>query len=215
MKTSVQTGHNRRRLKVGIAWFRVMPWFSVVGSILFFASWILQNRFASRWTEQRLHLERGQLVIDVQEVRMEQWQIPFLQERYKREPDKRLLAASALKLIQSLSNLNYWSAARVATGPTAEKLIGEKNALQDKALELYRDGQVDALVKLYESSTVISNRMQIPEVTTQAFGDRLREVNRNEDWYNVTFFITYCIGTLMIGWEWVRNRRIASAGERK
>ncbi|MBA7657099.1 hypothetical protein ES703_65030 [subsurface metagenome] len=82
------------------------PWLAVLGSILVFASWILQNRFTADVMQERTRLQNSQTVIDLEQLRMEQWQIMYLTEKRKQNPDPEILLPSVFKALQAYLNLS-------------------------------------------------------------------------------------------------------------
>ena len=61
--------------------FAFFPWLAIVGSVLIFVSWILQNHSTSAATQERIRLQNSQMIIDLEQTRMEQWQILYLTEK--------------------------------------------------------------------------------------------------------------------------------------
>src|SRR5215210_1128320 len=95
-------------------WYRKIPWITVLGASLIFASRIRQNYFKSNWTTERNRLERSQLVLDIEQGRANLWELALSQELNKEKPDEDVLLLTARQVIETEMLLSSWSEGRLA-----------------------------------------------------------------------------------------------------
>jgi hypothetical protein len=192
-------------------WWKKLPWLTVIGAVAMFLSWILQYHFAAEATGARLYLERSQLSIDLQQIRMEQWHILYLQEKAKPTPDQQVLLASAFKSLQAYLNLAAWSSARVREDDvSAAKDIDEKNAVQVNLIALYKAGDLNALEKDLRTTGLIESRFDLANIWGAAFHKKLYEVKCRENRYTMLFVSTFALGGLVAAWDFMSRIRNAA-----
>ena len=186
------------------------PWLTAVGAVAMFVSWIFQNQFAAGFTEERLALERTQPTIDLAQLRMEQWEILYLQEKAKPNPDRNILLTAAFKTLQARLNLEAGSSARRRKAESeAAKDISEKNEVQESLAERYKSGDLEWLEKDLQQSAAISNEFNLGGIENEDFGEKLARARQLEHWFTVLFVSTFALGSFAAAWDYVRRIRRA------
>lgn len=197
-------------------WLREFPWIGVIGSIVMFLSWILQSQFASNAAAERMRLDRSQLSIDLQQMRMESWQAIYMQEKAKAEPNKSILLASAYKTLQSQLNLAAWASARIREKESdAGSDISQKNAVQAALAKMYRDQDLAALEDDLRKSANVLNQLNVIENFNSKFEERMTDVRRQEQWFTLLFSGLYVLGTFMLGVQFLLKFRAERTQSKK
>jgi hypothetical protein len=184
---------------VGRPWYRRFPWLPVLGSILIFVSWVFQYKYASEATEERLRLERTQTAIDLQQLRLDQWNILYLQEMSKKDADQKVILAATFKQLQSSLNLTAWSSARVDDPAQAAQDIAEKKQAEARLMELYKAGNFQALDSDLKKSVTIENEFNLTETLNNAFSRKYSQLVADERLKTWIFLATFILGSVMIG----------------
>ena len=104
-------------------WFHRIPWLTLMGSLMIFASWLTQNWLKVHWEGEKAKLERSQLAVDIEQNRTDEWTNTLWQELHKEKPSKEVLGLSALKIIETSSNLSAWIRGRLMDDPVAYSRI--------------------------------------------------------------------------------------------
>ncbi len=113
----------QKNAKAPMKWFRPIPWLTLVGSLLIFASWLTQNWLKVHWEGEKAKLERSQLAVDIEQNRMDEWTNTLWQELHREKPSKEVLGLSAQKIIETSSNLSAWIRGRLMDDPVAYSAI--------------------------------------------------------------------------------------------
>ena len=188
------------QVKLGGSWYQRFPWIAVLGSILIFVSWVFENKYANEATEERLRLERSQMAIDLQQIRMEQWQILYLQEKSKPDPDQKIVMAAAFKALQSYANLVSWSFARVRDAQSeAARDIQDKNQVQDNLIRRYKAGDVAALEEDLKNVATIESQLGIAKKLSEKFNEKYAKVTARKERITWIFLAAYVLGSVMVG----------------
>lgn len=179
---------------------RTFPWLGVFGATLIFLSWVFQNKTVADATGKRLYLERSQLAIDLQQMRMEHWNAIYLQEKSKPQPSDKIVRVAALKTLQSYGNIVAWSSARLQTNPLkAESDIAEKNAVQ-RAMETSTTAEIEAdLTKSFQ----LENELHIAGEFASRFNAAYTDVTSTENMFTLLFLATYILGSILVGFEFM------------
>jgi len=176
--------------------------------MLVFLSWVFQNYFATQATEQRLRLERSQLAIDLQQSRMEQWHILYLQEKSKQEPDANTLTAASFKTLQSYLNVAAWSSVRLRENPADENAdVQEKYKVHERLVTLYKSGNLEALEDDLRTVIALESQLRISDIFSDEFRKRYARVEEREKRLTWLFVFTYALGSVMIGADFMLKLR--------
>jgi len=169
---------------------------------------MLQNKYTGEATADRLRLERSQLTIDLQQMRMEQWQIAYMQEKAKQQPNSAVLLAAAFKALQAKANLAAWSSARVSEEQSdAAAAIQGIQPVRLGLAKLFKEGNLQALEDDLHSSAALDSELGITELFTEKFKERYARISEREDRLTWFFVLTYILGSMMIGADFVLKSR--------
>jgi hypothetical protein len=187
------------------AWYNKIPWLFCLGSILIFASWLLQNHLQSTWLSEKNYLDTTQLLISIEEGHMTEWLIYRLQEQSKPNPDSAILGTCSLKYIQHSANILTWAATRITDQANNRlSLPFEKQQLFDKAVNWYRHGDFAHLIALADSMTKHQNKFG-PDLI-QKHNEKYVNVVQAEERSNFWFFWAYFIGTFLVGFDFIKSK---------
>ena len=179
--------------------WRQLPWLGIVGAILIFLSWVFQNKLANDATAERLRLERAQLAIDLQQMRMNLWEIAYLQEKSKDRPNNDVLLAAAFKALQSRLNLFAWSFAAIRDDEASiSRDITEKNFIQENLIERFKQRNLQQLENDLSESAKIEDKHRLASTLHTKFTKKYEEIAAKEDKYTLMFILTYIIGSVMV-----------------
>jgi hypothetical protein len=192
---------------------RDWPWLTAIGAVLMFCSWICQNQFAAQFSEERQRLERTQLSIDLAQLRMEQWQVVYMQEKAKSNPDSKILLAASFKALQAHLNAVAWSSAggREDEAQAAQDIYS-KNVVQGKLAERYKHGELEALEKDLNESAAIENQLDVVGNLTEDFVKKFARTRQLENWCTTLFIIMFALGSFVAALDFVRRRRRVTSG---
>ena len=187
---------------------------TAVGSTLLLGSFISQNYYKSRWSDERARLARSQLVVDVAEVRMEHWQTLLRSEQSRPAPDQELLKLAALKYIESLGNLEAWAAVKTMQDVRAANLmLGVKNAITKRAQDVYRRGDLRELIRLANQLGASVKDLDEKFDLNERFKTLVDAVNAEEAWWDRMYMSAYIVGSIIVGTAFLlgRHGRLAEA----
>jgi hypothetical protein len=194
----------------GRPWYGRIRWLFALGSILMSLSWVFQYKFATDANAERSQLEQSQTIVDISELRMDQWEILYLQEKSKKDPDQTILLVAAFKELQSLYNLMSDASARVRSDDAQiANDIAVKNQAQVEIADLYAAGNLVALESYLQKSATVANYTG-PKFNN-AFSHKYFEVLEHEQRMTWTFLTLFILGSLLIGVDYVRRDKDGSA----
>ena len=186
-------------------WYRKIPWLTLIGSLLIFASWLTQNWLKVRWENEKARLERSQLAVDIEQTRMDEWTNTLWQELHKEKPSREVLGLSALKIIETSSNLSAWIRGRLMDDPASyADVIQKKKALQSNARVMFEKGDYENVVKASQYLQLLMK--DVDDEAMEHFGYRVSEVNRSQQSYDSIFLFAYIVGSALLAFEYVRKK---------
>jgi hypothetical protein len=166
-------------------------------------SWVFQYKFATDANAERSQLEQSKTNVDIAELRMDQWEILYLQEKHKKDPDQTILLLAAFKELQSLYNLMSEASVRVRSDDVqVAKDISVKNQAQSEIADLYAAGNLVALESYLRESATVAN--YVGHKFNNAFSNKYSEVLQHEQRMTWTFLTLFILGSLLIGVDYVR-----------
>jgi hypothetical protein len=185
--------------------FRRIPWLTLMGSLLIFASWLTQNWLKVHWESEKAKLERSQLAVDIEQNRMDEWTNTLWQELHREKPSKEVLALSALKIIETSSNLSAWIRGRLMDDPVAYRgIIEKKKQLQADARAMFEKGDYDNVVNASQYLQLLMR--DTDDEAMEQFGYRVDAVNRSQRRYDSIFLLAYILGSGLLAFEYVRKK---------
>ncbi|MCX6258547.1 MAG: hypothetical protein NTW49_11725 [Bacteroidia bacterium] len=191
--------------------FKNYPWIAMLGAFLIFLSWILQNYFNSSRIDEKLQMNQTQMMIDLQQIRFEHWQSIYIIEKRKIKPDTTIMLGAIFKTLQSYQNLVAWSAARVnKSDEKVAEIINLKNLTQVALAQLYQSRNLNALETDLSKCIETENATNFSSIMTDKFVDKYSNNENSLRIYSVLFLISYIIGSLLIGLDFmirINNRK--------
>ena len=196
---------NSKENKLSAPKFTLTNWIVILGSIIIFASWIVEKQLQSKWKEEKERLNRSQLVIDVTENRRANYEIALINEVQKDEKDELIIATCQQRLIRTYLDLLTWSKGRVSND------IDEYNRLIDSKREIDEQTRIAILKNDY---TLISNYFELVfhvfnktyMVLDNDFLTQVSIVNENEKWWTNIFMLLYIVGSILLGVSYVMGQ---------
>lgn len=185
---SKKSESRQKNARLSRKWFRKVPWVTLMGSLLIFASWLTQNWLKAHWENEKSKLERSQLAVDIEQNRMDEWTNALWQELHKEKPSKEVLGLSALKIIETSSNLSAWIRGRLMDDPAAYRdTIQKKKQLQSDARAMFEKGDYDNVVKASQYLQLLMK--DTDDEAMEQFGLRVDAVNQSK----IRFGIPSCL----------------------
>jgi len=183
-----------------------IPWLFVFGSILIFLSWILENHFARKWTDELQDIEWDQITLDVQEVRRDVWNAAFTADSCSGSPSKEFMGRSAFYMIRCMTNISAWSADRfVESDDELKAIYRKKKARRDEARCFLSNAQYDSLIQMRMDLIVSEAEERKAEEESKAIVAKRNKIQNKAVFANIWYVLIFAIGSRCIGVAWMRS----------
>jgi len=122
VKKAKEAGPRLSTSRVGTI-LRIFPWIGLLGVVLLFGAWVLQNKVTADLAQERAELDRSQLTVDLQQLRLEAWTRMYNEQLTADRKNQELLGMSAAKALQAYTQIVFYSDLRVETDETKKEQI--------------------------------------------------------------------------------------------
>lgn len=131
-----------------------------------------------------------------------------MEEKAKSQPDSKVLLAATFKALQADANLAAWSAARVRDENDDAKLDVQAIAhVRDSLTKLYKEGNLTALEADLNTVVQLDDKLGMADFLTDKFKERYAKVSEKERSLTLLFILTYVLGSIMVGVDFVLQGR--------
>ena len=175
-----------------------VSWLTMIGGIIIFASWIVDKKLQSKWTDQKEFLKRSQLVIDITEVSRSTYELAYYEQVRKNSIDSIQVSFIQLNLARVYLNLLSWSKGRISDdADNYSKLISSKR-------KIFEDNQRALLANDYKGISRTFNMVaalfaQDYMELDNKYSTLVGEVNDKEDFWGSVFISLYILGSIVLG----------------
>jgi hypothetical protein len=207
---AVSTTDSGRQQRIGREPVRV-PWLSVLGGVLLFCAWAVDNYLRSDRTARLREMDLAQEHVSTNEILKNQWETVLLQARLVPEPDSLLVAEAALHYIQFASNVVVGTSRAITPSelPLAEQRRRREEIL-DSARARFAKHDLSGVVSL--ASMMQNIELHLAPDLTSRFADRYGDVKIEEKRLNSIFLLLYVLGSLVVGAGYLWSLRAPVAG---
>lgn len=174
---------------------------TALGITILFSSWIAQNYFKARWLDERLYLEKTQLLIEIETANAQRWQRELNSEAFRIPRNTILYSDAAYNFTRSITTIIAWEEARVAEEEYKATPIIVKNLMHAKAKELFDKRDLNGLLKLASDAGQVQNDF-IKELD-EKYSLQLNKARDRSSLWDSIFILFYVIGSLLIGTGWI------------
>jgi hypothetical protein len=189
----------------GISWFRAASAPTAWGSALLFVAFIAQNAIMPLWTDEVRRLERSQLAIDIETARRDLWVVAFADaSRTKADPE--LVATFLVRVLEANKRLLSWSAGRIAqSAEEYSKILADRDITIERARQLAKSRDPSALLPM--AARAAKDTEVLLPLHDEKFFEAVDDARSRETRWYWTFVGMYVVGSALVGFDFVRERR--------
>ncbi len=188
---------------------RPLPLLGILGAILIFFSWGVENIYLSDSGAEVGYLTATQAIINSEQQRHDVWSESLLVHSQLRETSPKAYAAIALKASQTLLRLIAWGEARLHPADSsipATMMLAKDITIGDQE-RLFAEGQFGAVIENYETFAKAANSSDEMRVAATRFSNLLKEARDSENNARSWFLRFYIVGGLLSGAQYLLTRR--------
>lgn len=191
---------------------RWATYFKVIGTILLFVSWIVQNRLQNEMTTKKQYFFETRVIVSIEESKANQWEIARRQAEKQSPEDRNFLSLTEFKLISHLANAYSTAKFRnnLNDSESRQAIWREYRGYQDSARHFHQTNKYKELTTLRKS---VEEKVEAECVGLIQEHERQYSVvvSQEETWATV-FCWCYIVGSLAIacGFVIAKNEKPSS-----
>lgn len=186
-------------------WFsklKLNSWLTIIGGIIIFTSWIIENKFQSKWAHEKENLKRSQLVIDITENQRSIYEVAYMNECQRQQKDTLLLASYQQRLARVYMDLLSWSKGRVSDDATKYyEIINSKRQIDEQNRKCLKEGDYKTISSNFNIVAAVFGEVYMK--LDNDFSDKMDIVNENEEYWTLVFTTLYILGSILLGISYV------------